>query len=85
MPINFSGYNFFKNLKNINKFTINGAQSYFVILDFFIINVSLCYSIMQHFLSSISHFVLIKIEIQKVCPLLYLLENKKVDWLMGSL
>ena len=48
MPIKFSGYNFFENLRNINKFTINGVHLYFVIHSFLIIVVALCYSILQH-------------------------------------
>ena len=48
MPIKFSGYNFFENLRNINKFTINGIHLYFVINSFLIINAVLCYSILQH-------------------------------------
>ena len=48
MPIKFSGHNFFKNLRNINKFTIDGTQLYFAIHRLLIINVVLCYSILQH-------------------------------------
>ena len=55
MPIKFSGHNFFKNLRNINKFTIDGTQLYFAIHRLLIINVVLCYSILQHVLSFINY------------------------------
>jgi len=48
MPIKFSGYNFFENLRNINKFTIDGTRLYFTIHIVLIINVVLYYSILQH-------------------------------------
>jgi len=48
MPIKFSGYNFFENLRNINKFTIDGTHLYFAIYSLLIIIVVLCYSILQH-------------------------------------
>jgi len=50
MPIIFFGYNFFENLRDINKFTINGVHLYFAINSFLIINAVLCYSILHHFL-----------------------------------
>jgi len=47
MPI-FFGHNFFENLRDINKFTINGVHLYFSINSFLIINAVLCYSMLQH-------------------------------------